>query len=64
VLARKLVNGASLRLIGYASRDAALALTRVHVVQKFLSTRAKVHVHVTLETRDAVQRVTIETLSQ
>ena len=52
------------RLICHTPKEVALALARVHVVRKFLSTRAKVHVHVILETRDAVQRVTIETLSQ
>ncbi|HEV3267224.1 MAG TPA: hypothetical protein VGZ68_02370 [Acidimicrobiales bacterium] len=63
-LARKLVSGADIRLIGYAPKNGSLALARVHVVQRFLSTRAKVHVHVSLVTKDAVQRVTVETLSQ
>lgn len=64
VLARKLVSGASVRLIGYAQSDAALALARVRAVEKFLSTRAKVHVHVSLVTTNAVRRVTVETLLQ
>ncbi len=62
-LAKKLVAGASVVITGYAKANTALARSRARAVAKFLSSRVRFKIHVTLKTSTttAASKVTVLT---
>jgi hypothetical protein len=60
-LARRLVRGGSVTIIGYAHNDSALARKRAEIAAVYLVGKVSVHVTIKIVTTDAVNKVVVDT---
>jgi outer membrane protein OmpA-like peptidoglycan-associated protein len=63
-LAKKLVKGGSVTVVGYAHDDATLARKRAEVVARYLAAKVAVHVSIKIVTTSTVNKVMVITTRQ